>query len=312
MSNFKNLKVYFILLLVPLFWGGAFSTTKHIVEYLSPLSTSFFRFFFAAILMFLWIFFKKEWDFAVIKKNWILLFLCALTGIFSYNFFFATGIQYISAISAALIIVATPPVTALISSVFLKERYNIKTIFGITLSLIGIITVITKGNILTFISLSNTGIGELYLILSMLSWAIYTILVKELINKNVSSDLITAFSAALGSILLLIASFIIDGNWLNPQTFEALPMQVYIEMFYLVVFSTFIAFIIFSWGIKMVGPMKTTSYMNLTPINALWIAALFYGEIISQYQIIGMLITITGVIITNKSKATMLSIEQEK
>ena len=312
MFNKNNLKIYLILLLVPLFWGGAFSTTKHIVDYLSPLSTSFIRFFFAALLMMTWITLKKEWDFSSIKKNWLLLISCALTGIFSYNFFFATSLKYISAINAALIMVAAPPVTAFIASIFLKENYNIQTIIGIVLSLIGITTVITKGNLLSFFSTDTIDIGEIYMLISMLSWAIYTALIKQSITKNVNSDLVTTFSTLLGSIFLLIASFINDGNWLKPQTFELLPTQVYIELFYLIVFPTFIAFIIYSWGIKMVGSIRASSYMNLTPINALWIAALFYGEIISAYQIIGMLITITGVIITNRSKANLLEASIKK
>ncbi|MDL2280943.1 DMT family transporter [Selenomonadales bacterium OttesenSCG-928-I06] len=306
MSNTNNLKIYLILLLVPLFWGGAFSTTKHIVEYLSPLSTSFIRFFLAALLMMAWITIKKEWDFPSIKKNWLLLISCALTGIFSYNFFFAAGLKHISAINAALVMVAAPPVTAFIASVFLKEKYNIQTIIGIFLSLIGITTVITKGNLFSFLAADTIGIGEIYMLISMLSWATYTTLVKQLITKNVNSDFITTFSTFMGSIFLLIGSFITDGNWFKPQTFESLPTQVYIELFYLIVFPTFIAFIIYSWGIKIIGSIKASSYMNLTPINALWIAALFYGEIISAYQIIGMLITITGVIITNRSKVNLL------
>ncbi|HWQ61678.1 MAG TPA: EamA family transporter, partial [Negativicutes bacterium] len=62
--------IYLIMLLVPLFWGGAFGTTKHVVTEIPPLTTAAFRFFLAGLLMNAWVAYRGGWDLVPVKRRW--------------------------------------------------------------------------------------------------------------------------------------------------------------------------------------------------------------------------------------------------
>jgi len=292
------MKTYIILLLVPLFWGGAFGATKHVLTELSPLTASALRFVIAGLLMVMWSGWRKELHWELIKKNFAGLFALGAIGVFLYNYFFATGLQYTSAVTGALVIVVNPVFTACFASVFMGETRNWRTFAGVILSLIGVSLVVSKGDLNVFANFS-VGIGEQYLFGAVASWVAYTLLTKKLTN-TLSASLVTTVSTAIGAVILLAASVIEEDQW---GRVVSLSNQTMLEILYLAIFATIVAFLVFNWGIQRIGATKASAYINLMPVNALWIAVLLYGETISAYHLIGMSLTIAGVLITTQNKS---------
>jgi len=290
-------KTYIILLLVPLFWGGAFGATKHILSELSPLTTSALRFMIAGLLMFVWSSWRGELAWLPIKQNFFSLLALGATGCFSYNYFFATGLQYTSAITAALIIVINPVFTTCIASFFMGEAWNWRTLFGVVISLLGVALVVSKGD-LSVLTQMSIGIGELYLFGSVASWVIYTLIIKK-VTRTIGTSLVTAVSTMMGAVMLLIVSAVTENQW---SKVVHLSNQMMLELLYLAVCATVVAFLLFNWGIARIGATKASAYINLMPVNALWIAVVLYGEKISTYHWIGMFLTIAGVFITTQNK----------
>ncbi len=292
------MKTYIILLLVPLFWGGAFGTTKHVLTELSPLTASALRFVIAGLLMLAWSSWRKELQWELIKKNFPGLFVLGTIGVFFYNYFFATGLQYTSAVTGALVIVVNPVFTACFASLFMGEARNWRTFAGVILSLVGVSLVVSKGDLNVFANLS-VGTGEQYLFGAVASWVAYTLLTKKL-TKTLSASLVTTVSTAIGAVVLLVASVVKEDQW---GRVLSLSNQTMLEILYLAIFATIVAFLVFNWGIQRIGATKASAYINLMPINALWIAVLLYGETISAYHLIGMSLTIAGVLITTQNKS---------
>ena len=75
-----------------------------------------------------------------------------------------------------------------------------------------------------------------------------------------------------------------------------------LEILYLAVCATVVAFLLFNWGIQRIGATKASAYINLMPVNALWIVVLVYDEKIAVYHLVGMFLTIVGVFITTQNK----------
>ncbi len=288
---------YIILLLVPLFWGGAFGTTKHVLTELPPLTASALRFIIAGILMLLWSVWRRELEWAQIRRNFFGLFALGATGVFLYNYFFATGLQYTSAVTGALVIVVNPVFTACIASLFMGEAHNYRTFVGVILSLIGVTFVVSKGDF-SILTQMTIGIGEQCLFGAVASWVAYTLMIKK-VTRTIGASAVTSVSTILGAGMLLLVSVIIEGQW---NKTVSLSNQTMLEIMYLAVFATVVAFLLFNWGIQRIGATKASAYINLMPINALWIAVLLYGETISAYHLIGMALTIAGVFITTQSK----------
>lgn len=295
---------YIILLIVPLFWGGAFGSTKHVLTELPPLTASALRFMIAGVLLMLWSGYRKELKWEPIQQNFFTLLSLGATGVFFYNYFFATGLQYTSAINGALVVVVNPVFTALIACLFMGEARSWRIVLGVCLSLIGVSLVVSKGD-LTFLTHLSVGVGEQYLFGAVASWVAYTLIIKKA-TRNMGASLVTAVSTILGAVMLLVVSVFSEAAW---DKTLSLSTQVTWEIIYLAVFATVVAFLVFNWGIQRIGATKTSAYINLMPVNALWIAVLFYGESISAYHLIGMALTIAGVFITTQSNSKTVTVK---
>jgi drug/metabolite transporter (DMT)-like permease len=71
-----------------------------------------------------------------------------------------------------------------------------------------------------------------------------------------------------------------------------------VELVYLAVFATVVAFIMFNIGIKRIGASRASAYINLMPVNAMLIAWAIYGETITLMHLAGMVLVVTGVCLT--------------
>ncbi len=293
----KAATIYFILLLVPLFWGGAFGATKHVLSELPPLTASAVRFLLAGLLLAGWLTIRREWDWAAIKENWLGLTGLGLSGVLGYNYFFAVGLQYTSAITGALVVVINPVTTAIIAVLFLGEKWSVRLGLGIVISLVGVLTVITRGNYAALAALS-LNYGECLLFGAVASWSTYTLLGK-VVMKKVGASLATTVSTLIGTVFLMLISLGEAGWGRLPQV----SGQVMAELVYLAVFATVVAFILFNVGISRIGASKASAYINLMPVNAMLIAWAVYGETVTAMHLAGMVLVVTGVALTTRAPA---------
>jgi drug/metabolite transporter (DMT)-like permease len=287
--------IYLLMLLVPLFWGGAFGSTKHVLTELPPLTVAAIRFLCAGLLMTCWTIWRGEWDWPAVRSYWAGLLGLGATGIFGYNALFNIGMQYTSAINGALVIVINPVTTSLVAVLFLGERWTIKQGLGAVISAIGVLIVITRGDLSALLTLSLNR-GEVLLLAAVATWTTYAILGK-IIMRRVAPALATAASMLMGSLMLLIASWQEHGWEKLPQV----SFQVAAEIIYLSIFASFIAFLIFNMGVREIGAGKASAYINLMPVNAVMIAALLYGEIVTWPHVVGMIFVMSGVLLTTRS-----------
>ncbi|MED4402045.1 DMT family transporter [Metabacillus fastidiosus] len=291
----NNTSIYFLLLLVPLFWGGAFGAAKHVITEISPITAATLRFGTAGLILLIIVLLLSEWNLEVLKKRWLGLFFMAVTGIFSYNAFFFIALEYTSAINGSLIMATTPVFVTLGAVFFLKEAWNKRLGYGLFLSLIGVFLVIIKGSFQTLVSLSFN-MGDLLFIVALFSWVIHG-LIGKVVMKGISPLFTTTVTTLIGSIFLAIWSFI-EGGW---DDVSSMSSQSWIEMIYMIIFATVIAFFLWNKGIHQIGASKSSIYMNFVPINAMWIAILFYGSTITWQQLVGMFLVIIGVYIATFS-----------
>lgn len=291
----KRLGIYFLMLLVPMFWGSAFGITKHVLSELPPLTISAIRFLSAGLLMAVWAVWRGEWDAKPLRTNWLGLTILGAAGVLGYNFFFATGMQYTSAINGALVVVINPVGTALIAVLFLGERGSRRLVSGVLLSMAGVLTVITRGD-LTALAKLSFNFGEILLLGAVASWILYTTLIK-VVMRQVKPLAATTLSTLLGALMLGLAS-LTETGWAQ---LASVSLQTKLELVYLAIFPSFIAFLLYNLGVKEIGASKASAYINLMPVNAVLIAALFYGESVTAAQLAGMTLVMSGVLLTTRA-----------
>jgi drug/metabolite transporter (DMT)-like permease len=288
--------IYLKLILTAFFWGGTFIAGKMIAGSVNPVCASFLRFAIASFFLLI-ITLKTKGRLPVLHKQQILpVFLLGLTGVFAYNILFLTGLKYIGAGRASLIIANNPILISVLSALFFKEQLNGVKAIGICLSVMGAMVVISNGRLADFASY-HIGIGEFLIAGCVLSWVAYS-LIGKYVMAGLSPLVSVTYSAVIGAALLFI-----------PAMFSGLAGAIFnyavldwVNLFYLGLFGTVLGFLWYYQGIERIGPMKASVFINFVPISAITLSFFILKEQITVSILLGALLVILGVYLTNAAE----------
>jgi drug/metabolite transporter (DMT)-like permease len=284
------------LFLTAVFWGGTFIAGRIVAQNMNPFEGAFLRFLIASIFL-IFIVWRREGGFPKVDfSQFISLSFLGLTGIFTYNIFFFSGLHHINAGRAASIIASNPIFISLFSAYFFKEKLTLVKITGILLSVTGALIVISRGNLASVFS-GGIGIGELYIFLCVVSWVSYSLLGKKVMVR-LSPLVSVSYSTFLGAMALAVPA-IYKGLFWHIREFS---LSLWSSLFYLGFFGTVLGFIWYYQGINHIGPMKASIFINFVPISAIALAYIILGENISLSLLGGTMLVISGVILTNFSR----------
>lgn len=281
---------------VAAFWGGTFISGRVLAQAMPHLTISALRFIIA--LAILWV---VAWRFegGLPKLNRSQFFATlglGLTGLFAYNIFFLAALERIPAGKTALIVSLSPILTALIVAFILREKLGTKRWLGIIMALVGVSIVVTQGQLLNgWQAISETfELGEGFMLLAVCSWVAYTI-TSRFALKGLSAIAATTYATLFGSIFLSIGAL-----FEIPQLTQAMFNPINIgSILYLGVFGTAVAFIWYSEGVKTIGPARTVVFTNLVPVFGVVFGSLILSEPILPSMLLGGVIVIMGVFLTN-------------
>jgi len=222
-----------------------------------------------------------------------------LTGVFCFNLFFFTALEKVPAGKTALIVSLSPILTALAVSVLLREKLGIQRWLGIALAFFGVTIVITQGNLAQtwFYFTHSFESGEGFMMLSVTSWVAYTVLSRFAL-VGLSPLQATTYAALFGTLGLLLATLSDIPTWEATM----LTWENTLAIVYIAVFGTVIASLWFVQGVSRIGPARTAVYSNLTPIFGIILGYLILSEPIHLSMIVGGVIVIAGVTLTNRAK----------
>ncbi|MBE9917926.1 DMT family transporter [Paenibacillus donghaensis] len=291
----SNKSIYFLMLLVPLFWGGSFSTAAHVISEIPPLVAATIRFALAGIILTIIICVRKKWDLSIWKKNWKGLLLISLTGIFGYNALFFWALHYTSAINGSLIIATMPLFVSIGAILLFGEPWSGKLGFSLMFSLLGVFVVITRGSFNSLLSLSFN-LGDLLFLAALFCGVAYSLVGKKVI-RDASPLFTTAIMTLLGSCFLAISS-LPSGGW---DKVPYMSVQSWFEMGYMVIGGTLIGYVIFNLGVQRIGASQASIYLNLTPIVTSLLSVLLYDADMTWSLLLGLAFVLTGVCLANIS-----------
>lgn len=290
------LLTYSILIITTFFWGGTFIAGRMLAGEVTPPNAAFLRFAIATFsLFFLTLFIDGK--ISIPKRTiWIRLFALGLTGVFTYNVFFFSGLQHISAGRASLIIALNPLCITLFAYLIFKEPLNRKQMAGIFLSLLGAIIVISNGHVEELFS-SEIGVGELSLLGCVLSWTAYS-----LIGRSVLSTLTPLasvfYSSIIGTCLLFIPA-VSDGIFSH---LSEISVTNWISLSYLGICGTALGFSLYYQAIRKIGATRSGVFINLVPLFSILLSWIILGETIKLIVVFGGCILLTGVTVTNLNR----------
>ncbi len=286
---------YLKLMLTAIFWGGTFVAGKFLAGDVNPLDAAFVRFTIASIFLVV-ITRQLEGRLPRIQTRQILpLILLGATGVFAYNVLFFTAFHHINAGKAALIIATNPILISLLSAVLFKESLDLIKGAGIIMSVTGAMVVISNGHLTDVVSY-EIGRGELLICGCVASWVAYSLIGKSVMG-SLSPLAAVCYSSVIGTVFLGLAS-IFRGDLGTMGTWSTID---WFSLFYLGFFGTVLGFLWYYEGIREIGAMKASVFINFVPISAIVFAWLILDEPVTVSLLVGAVLVVSGVYSTNAS-----------
>ncbi len=287
---------YLSLVFTMLLWGGTFIAGRLLAGSVEPASAAFLRFLIASAAMLIVTRLVDKKLVVPPKKMWLPLTLLGMTGVFAYNVFFFNGLHHISAGRAALIIASTPLVITLFASLFLRERLSALKSCGVLLSLIGAITVISNGHPGSLFS-GGFGPGERAMVGCVFSWSAYSLIGRSVLS-NISPLAAVCYSSIIGTLLLLVPA-LSEGLLQHLENFST---AAWASLVYLGIGGTALGFSFYYQGIKKIGATRAGIFINLVPVFSILLSWLMLDESIKSIVLLGGLLVLVGVALTNIQK----------
>ncbi len=293
----KNKIAYIFLILATLFWSGNFIVGKAASMYeIPPFTLNFYRWTFAWLILApftLKEIYKKK---IYIFKNFKLILILGITSITIFNSIVYYSLNFTQVISGVLMISTIPVMIIFFSWIFKIEKTNFYQILGVFFSLFGVFVIVTKSNLEILLNLEFNK-GDLWMVVAMFSWAIYSALLKkkkfDLSHISVLQTIITA------GLILLLPAYLIEmslGNVAN------INLPFVLTLSYVVIFPGLASFFFWIKGISIIGSNRSGIFLHLMPIFSTIMAIVIFKENFMFYHLIGAVLIIVGIILSSKGR----------
>lgn len=282
---------HLIALLVVIIWGVTFVSTKILLfNGLAPKDIFFYRYFLAYIGI--W-FIGRQTLFAKNLKDEFLFMLMGITGGSLYFIAENTALKFTLASNVALLLCIAPLFTAILSHLLLKtEKLNRYIVQGSLIAITGVAFVSFNGHFI----LQINPLGDLLCIVAALSWAFYTILLKQMSLKY-PILLITRKVFFYGLISILPIFFF------YPFSIEISVLQqpvVWGNLLFLGIVASLLCYFLWNKAVKKIGAVRTTNYVYISPLITLLTSAIVINETITLISAFGALLILTGVALAER------------
>ena len=293
----KDKSAYIFLILATLFWSGNFIVGKAASLFeIPPFTLNFYRWTFAWLILAPFtlkeIFKKKNY----ILNNIKLILILGITSITIFNSIVYYSLNFTQVISGVLMISTIPVMIIFFCWVFKIEKTNFYQILGVLFSLMGVVVIVTNADVNKLLNL-NFNKGDLWMVIAMLSWAMYSALLrKKKFKLSQISLLQTIISAGL---ILLLPAYLIEMA-LGYRANIHLPFIL--TLTYVVLFPGLASFFFWIKGISIIGSNRSGIFLHLMPIFSTIMAMLIFKEQFMTFHLIGAILIITGIILSSKRR----------
>ncbi len=286
------MKVHLALFTVSLVYAINYILAKMIMpQYIMPYGIVFLRVLGATALF--WFFAGLRTNEKIkSKKDYLQLAYCAIFGVILNQLLFFKGLSITTAINASIILVVSPILVLVVSSLLIKEKITFVKLLGIALGCLGALLLIGGKD---FSFESDTFWGDFFIFLNSLSYAIYLVMVKPLMQKY-KAITVVKWIFLMGCVGVLPFGF--SEFW--EVEWEKFPIFAYEILAFIIIGATFLVYLLNVWALQYVSASLVGIYMYLQPVLTTFLAIFLGNEIVSLEKIIYSILIFSGVYLVGK------------
>ena len=293
----KDKIAYIFLILATLFWSGNFIVGKAASLFdIPPFTLNFYRWLFAWLILApftLKEIYKARFH---IFDNLKYVLILGITSITLFNSIVYYSLQFTQVISGVLMISTIPVMIIFFSSLLKVEKTNFYQIMGVIFSMLGVLVIVTQLNGEKIKELSFNK-GDLSIIIAMLSWALYSALLKK---KKLELSQISLLQVIISSgLIFLLPIYIIETN---QGRFVTLELPFILTLIYVVLFPRLASFICWIKGIGLIGANRSGIFLHLMPIFSTILAILIFKEKFMIFHLVGAMLIIGGIVLSARGR----------
>ncbi|WP_256347867.1 DMT family transporter [Serratia proteamaculans] len=284
---------YLGVIIATFFWGTNFNAGAYIIAHQPPITASIERFSLATLALLLFFGLRGQLRLSTLKNNWPAYLGLGVMGFTLFNLCTFFGLQSTTPINGALILATTPLWTLVFGVIWENEKLNGSRIAGLLAGFIGVVLVITKGQIQTLLRLEVSP-GDGIILLGSLAWALNMVGTRRLVH-NATAIETTSYSMLFGTLALLPLGFIFE----NPlQSLATASLSVHLAVVYLALCGSLLAYLLWFNGLEKIGSVRTAIFFNLAPVFTMLVATLT-GTAPNIWQLAGAAWVILGVLLAS-------------
>lgn len=221
------------------------------------------------------------------------LILCMLCGVTLNQILFLQGLRMTKPINASLIMTTLPIVAITASHYLLKELVTLPKVLGILLGVVGVSLIIAYGH---QFNISREGIvGDVLVLLNACCFGLFLVIVKPLLLRYHPFQ-VMAIVFGIGSVLLLTTS---GGEIISTQ-WQQLPTSIYWAIAYVVVLTTFVAYVMNTYALQHLPASIVGAYIYLQPVIATTIALILEKDRLNAVKVAGALLIFIGIYLVSR------------
>ena len=284
-----------MLVCATLFWAGNFMVGKFaFLTNIPPMSLVFFRWSLVWLILLPFTFKEIIKHKDIIKNNLPLLFFLSLTSVGLFNSFTYLSLVHTQVINASLFNTAIPAIIILLCFLFKIEKTNKFQILGLIISVLGILSIITKLNLEIILSL-NFNKGDLIMIGGVITWGLYSSFLKR---KTFTLPLLTLVHVLCSfGLIFIFPQFIYEFS--QGQTID-FNMNLFYILIFLALFPSIGSYYCWAGAVSIIGANRAGIFLSLIPLFSTIMAIFFYNEQFKFFHLIGAILIILGLFLSNK------------
>ncbi len=261
-----------------------------------PLGLSFWRWVLASVIFmpFAWPRMREQWP--LIRAHWKRLAVVAVVMIPLGNTLVYVGLQDTTALNGGLIPVARPAIIMVLAYFLFRGSVTRYQWIGICIAMIGVITVITRGDPLVLANLDFNR-GDLWLIASSFGIACYQVSIGR-VPKEFHSSVLLQVTMMMG-VVMMLPIYLWETLTIRPVV---LTWPVAGAVSFVAIFPSIVALSFINAGIKQVGPARMGIFNYLQPLLVAGIAVPVLGETLAWYHPVALVLVAGGIVVSSRRR----------